>query len=199
MDEQHVTEMLAAAAAAVDKAGVPEELREVAFTAALGLLTGTQPAGGALGGAPAAGPPGPPGQPPTGGSGSGMLDKIAAGLELDVRGVQNLYADKDDAPELIIKASKLPKAKAAAAYDIALLVMAGRQLGEIDDYTEAKVLREATKRYGKFDQSNFGQHMRALDNLILTSGKGPSAMRKLTRPGIEAASELAARCLEEGY
>lgn len=197
MDEERVTKMLAAAAAAVEKAGVPEQFREAAFTAALGLLTGQQFAGEPTSVLPAVPSPPPAHSPAAGSTGSKMLDLIADGLELDARRVQNLYADKDGSPELILKASKLPKVKSAAAHDIALLVMAARQLGGIDDYTEAKVLRDAAKRYGKFDQSNFGQHMRALDNLIITDGKGVSAKRKLTQPGIEQAAELAKGYLGE--
>ncbi len=197
MDERRVVEILASGVAAVESANVPEELREAAFTTALNLLasqgrTAAPVSSPAAGSAPSRGPsPGPAG------TGSQILDSIAEGLELDARGAQTLYAEKNGAPELILKASKLPKAKATATHDIALLVMAARQLSGVDDYTEAQVLREAAKRYGKFDQSNFGQHMRALDNLIITDGKGASAKRKLTQPGLERAAELANAYLSE--
>jgi hypothetical protein len=75
--------------------------------------------------------------------------------------------------------------------------MAARQLGGVEEYTEAKVLWEACKRYGKFDQANFAAHMNGLDNLIITNGKGVSAKRKLTQPGIEEATELAKQYLSE--
>jgi hypothetical protein len=186
MNEEQVTAILAAAAAAFEKAEVPDGLRDAAFAGALQLLAGQQPVDTPEGPRAAGG-----GSPVAHGSGSEVLDAIASGLELDARELRNLYADKNGSPELIVKASKLPRTKSAASHDIALLVMAARQLGGIDEYTEAKVLRDAAKRYGKFDQSNFGHHMRSLDNLIITQGTGGSAKRKLTQPGIERAAALA--------
>jgi hypothetical protein len=191
VDEKRITEILAKAAAIVDAADLPDDLRVPGYTAAVGLLAGAHPADGAgqTPVRPASGGPAPP---------SGLLDRIAAGLAIDSKEIRNLYDEADGAPVLIVKSSKLPSSKAAGAHDIALLVMAARQLGGVDDYTEAGVLRDAAKRYGKFDQANFGKHMTALDNLILTNGKGSSAKRKLTQPGIEAAAELAKEYLAEG-
>jgi hypothetical protein len=39
--------------------------------------------------------------------------------------------------------------------------------------------------------------MKGLDNYILTGGKGASMKRKLTHPGIEAASQLAEKYAAE--
>jgi hypothetical protein len=75
------------------------------------------------------------------------------GLELAPEKVKRIFAEKDGAPQLIVKSSKMPKA--AAAHDIALLVMATRQVAGLDDYTEAEVIRETVRRYGKFDSTNF--------------------------------------------
>ena len=195
MDEERITDILAKAAAIVDAARLPNDLRAPGYTAAVGLLAGPHPADGA-------GAAGPTPVRPAGGEfappPSGLLDRIAAGLAIDSKEIRNLYDETDGAPVLIVKSNKLPSSKAAGAHDIALLVMAARQLGGVDDYTEAGVLRDAAKRYGKFDQANFGKHMTALDNLILTKGKGPSAKRKLTQPGIEAAAELAKEYLAGG-
>jgi hypothetical protein len=193
VDEQRITDILAKAAAIVGAADLPDDLRVPGYTAAVELLAGAHPADGADAGQT-------PDRPASGGSAppSGLLDRIAAGLAIDSNEIRNLYDEADGAPVLIVKSSKLPSSKAAGAHDVALLVMAARQLGGVDDYTEAGVLRDAAKRYGKFDQANFGKHMSALDNLILTNGKGSSAKRKLTQPGIEAAAELAKEYLAEG-
>lgn len=194
MDEKGVTEVLARAAAVVDAADLPGDLRGPAYTAAIALLAD----GVAVDGTAAVG-----GQitvPPAGGSSApatGLLDRIAAGMGIDPRKIRNLYDEVDGMPVLIVKSSKLPRTKAAGAHDIALLVMAARQLGGVDDYTETAVLRDAAKRYGKFDQGNFGKHVAALDNLILTSGTRSTAKRKLTQPGIEAAAELAEKYLAD--
>lgn len=191
MDDGAIVSVLTRATAVVDAAGVPDELREAAFTAAIGLLAS-----------------GPPASAPSGvvqlstsastvAADGDLIGRVASGLGLDRRQAGNLFAEKDGAPELIVKASKLPQTKAAGAHDVALLVMASRQLGGVDEYTEPEVLREAAKRYGKFDQGNFGKHMRSLDNYIITSGKGKVAKRKLTQPGLEAAADLARTYLAE--
>ena len=98
---------------------------------------------------------------------------------------------------LIVKSTMLPKTVSAAACDIALLVMAARQLGSLEDYTDSEIIREVVKKYGKFDSANFAASIKSLDNLILTEGKGSGAKRKLTVPGIEAAAELAMKYLSE--
>src|SRR4051794_23708358 len=103
--------MLAPAAAAGGQAKNPQELPRVAFTAALGALAGQQPGGAPAGAAPAVPTLPLAGSPAVGGTGSEVLDLIADGLELNAREVQNLYAEKNGSPELIVKASKLPKAK----------------------------------------------------------------------------------------
>jgi hypothetical protein len=194
VDEKQVTDLLARAAAVVDAADLPDDLRVPGYKAAVELLVD----GAATVGSGAAG--GPSTVPSAGGSpapASSLLDRIAAGMGIDPGDIRNLYAEADGVPVLIVKSSKLPGTKAAGAHDVALLVMAARQLGGVDDYTEAGVLRDAAKRYSKFDQGNFGKHMAALDNLILTSGTRSTTKRKLTQPGIEAAAELAKRYLAE--
>jgi len=193
VDENRIIDILAKAAAIVDAADLPDDLRAPGYTAAVGLLASAHPADAAAAGQTpiqlASGRSAPP---------SGLLDRIAAGLAIDSREIRNLYDEADGAPVLIVKSSGLPSSKAAGSHDVALLVMAARQLGGVDDYTDAGVLRDAAKHYGKFDQANFGKHMTALDNLILTTGKGSSTKRKLTQPGIEAAAELAKEYLAEG-
>jgi hypothetical protein len=96
-------------------------------------------------------------------------------------------------PELKVKSSNLPSQKATGARDIALLVMAARQLGGIDEYTELDVLRDATKDYGRLDSKNFAKHMKALDRCTITTNRA----KKLTNPGIEEASELAQKYVGE--
>lgn len=189
MDDKQVADLLTRALNAVDTARVPDDLREVAFTTAVSLITGTMTS--------TLQPPTPPAteqqqakQQKSASSGSELLDRIAEEMEVEPQKVRRLFAEKNGEPELILKSSRLPKTKAAAAADIALLVMAGRQAAGIDDYTEAELLRGTVKRYGKFDSANFSSQMKALDNFILADGKGATVKRKLTHPGMEAAAEL---------
>ncbi len=197
MNEGRVIDLLAGAVAAVEGADVPRDLREAAFTGALRLLAGEQQPAEPR---PEASAPLSTAIQTSPGSDdaerdSAALDMVAAGLELEPSKVVKLFAEKDDAPELILKARNLPSAKSDAAQDIALLVMAARQLGGVEEYTEAKVLRAVCRRYGKFDSANFATHMKSLDNLVIADGKGASTKRKLTQPGIEQAAELAEKYL----
>lgn len=187
MDDQQVADLIHRALAAVKSAKTPPALQEIAFTAALGLLMGN-----------------PIQLPKTGNSGaegkwthspsnsneetgSVMLDKVAIGLGLNAKQVVHLFADKNGVPELKAKSSKIPSQKATGARDIALLVMAARQLGGIDEYTELGVLRDAAKHYSRLDSKNFAKHMKALDHCTITA----NGAIKLTNPGIDEASDLA--------
>jgi hypothetical protein len=189
MKDKQVVDFIVRSLAAVKAAETPPALQEAAFTAAFTLLTGSMAEvalpSNAEGGA---------GEPrhqsaasSAGQTGSAMLDKIADGLGLTGAQVVHLFADKDGVPELKIKSSKLPSNKAAGARDIALLVMAARQLGGIDEYTDTEVLRNTAKYYGRFDSKHFAEHMKELDHCTMTANKS----KKLTNPGIEDASELA--------
>jgi hypothetical protein len=196
MDDNQVTDLVARALAVVKAAETPDALQEAAFTSALALLTGS-PVQTSPGGNVGSGAVGQHGQQPppssNGHTGSTMLDKIAVGLGLTAGQVVHVFADKDGEPELKIRSSKLPSQKASGARDIALLVMAGRQLGGIDEYTDVEVLREASKHYSRLDSKNFAKHMKALDHCTITSNKA----KKLTHPGIEEASELAKKYVGE--
>lgn len=194
MDEKRVTDLLAMAAAVVDGADLPDDLRAPGYTAAVGLLA----EGVGVDGAGASGGVGTvPSEDGASAPVTGLVDRIAAGMGIDPGEIRKVYEEVDGAPVLIVKSTKVPRSKAAGTHDVALLVMAARQLSGIDEYTEAGVLRDAAKRFGRFDQGNFGKHMTALDNLILTRGTRSTAKRKLTEPGIEAAAELAKRYLTD--
>jgi len=186
MDDKTVTNLLKRAWAAVDGAGVPEHLHEVAYTAALEMLAGDSPAADASNGAGGS-------QARKNGrstaSGS-VIDKVASELGLGASKVQRVFSEKNGLPELIVKSSKLPGPKASAAHDISLLMMVARQSAGLDDYTDSKVLREACKGYGKFDKNNFGTHIKSLDSLTVTKGSGRNQQRKLTKPGKETGSGL---------
>ena len=205
MDDAEVAELLKRALNAVGTAKVPDDLRETAFTTAVRLLSGETSAGGGgagtAGGAGGGAGAGNVGGGSAGGAstrtgggggstGSELLDRVARELDVDGSVVARVFAEKNDLPELSVKTTRLPTTAARAAYDIALLVMAARQAGGIEEATESATLREACKVYGKFNQSNFSTHMKALDLLVRTEGRGPSAKRTLTKPGREAAAEL---------
>jgi hypothetical protein len=205
VDDGQVVGLLRRALEAIETAKIPDDLRESAFAAALGLLTG-QSTSDAGGGDPAPIPAETGGESDSGqtvgggartATGSPLLDRVASGLEVDDSLVVRVFAEKNGVPELSVKTNRLPRTDSAGAHDIALLVMAARQLSKIEDSTEGATLRDACKTYGKLDQSNFSKHMKALDRLVRTEGRGQTAKRTLTRPGIEKAAELVKQYADE--
>jgi hypothetical protein len=200
MDEKEVTELLKSAVSAVNASGAKGELREPAFNAAFSLLTdGVRPAPKqGKSAAPLAQASTQAASPPQGSAGSSVLDRIAVAVKIDASRLLYVYTDKNGEPELSIKSSKLPATKSAGARDIALLLMAARQGAEIEEYTEADTIRSACKRFGKFDKANFGKAMAALDNHVITEGKGVSIRRRLTHPGLEEATELIEKYAAQG-
>jgi hypothetical protein len=196
MEDSQATDLIARALAVMKAANTPDALLEVAFTSALALLTGS-PVQGVPAGTVGGGAAGQQAQQPppnsNGHTGSAMLDKIAVGLGLTAGQIVHLFADKDGEPELKVKSSKLPTQKANGTRHIALLVMAGRQLGGLEEYTDTDVVREASKHYSRFDSKNFSKHMKALDHCTITANKAT----KLTNPGVEEAAELAKKYVGE--
>lgn len=196
MDVTDATELLRSALKVIDDAGVPNALQAPALSGILPLLAGAADASAAVVAAGSS-PEQQRGASPhiSGGSGSTILDKVAAGLEVEPSKIHYLFTEQDGQPVLKIRASALPKSKSAAAIDIVLLVLAARQLASIEEYTEGDVLRATAKQYGKFDSANFGASMKSIDHLVSTQGCGAGTKRKLTIPGLEAAAEIAAKYL----
>jgi hypothetical protein len=197
--EEEVIETLRSASAAVNSAAVPDDLRAAAFKAAVRLLAWDAVSGDRNAEASARQPPAVGPQRATGSadSGSALLERIGERVHVTADRLGYVYAEDGRHVRVIIRSAKLAKAKAAGAQQVALLVMAGRQAAGIDDYTESSVLRDECKRYGKFDQTNFGKHMRALDDAVITQGKAQTTKRKLTDPGFDRAGELTTKLLGE--
>jgi hypothetical protein len=186
MNDQDVSDLLKRTWGAVESAGVPEHLHQTAFEAALSLLTGESRLPGDT---DVTGQVQSNGHKPT--DGGSLLGKTAAALRVGLPELERVFeVTEDGIPELNLESRRLPNSTSEAAQEIALLVMAARQLGGIEQNTEAETIRMACRAYGKFDSNNFAAHMKALDHLVLFEGKGVSAKLKLTRPGREAVAKL---------
>lgn len=194
MNDKTVSDLLKRAWAAVDGAEVPEHLHEVAYTAALEMLTGDSSAADTTNGADGSQARRNGHSTPTG----SVIDRMATELGVEASKVQRVFAEKNGAPELVVKSGKLPKSRSAAAYDISLLTLVARQACGLDDYTESKALREACRGYGKFDKNNFGKTMRSLDSFTVTKGSRQAQQRKLTKPGKETGSQLIEKYAAQG-
>jgi hypothetical protein len=192
-DDELVAE-LKRAAELVLEAGVPESMRSVAFEAAFANLRPTEQAGAA----------GSTGQPrhrrrasedsALDAKSAGDLDRIAEALGVDRFRIDAIYAIEAGDLKIVVGSKRLNPKKVEGAKDLAVLVVAGRQLGGWDDeWTETEAIRETCRDYGKFQSNHFAETIGELDAVLAVLGKGASRKVKLLRPGIDAAKELVER------
>jgi hypothetical protein len=179
-DEVHA--ILAAAAADVEKAEVPDDLRSAAFTAAITLRTASA---GTAAGAPAAG-----GRRETPArSAEDWQSAVATALGVDIADVGEAFDLVEGHMRLTIPPSRLPRQKAAAMRDVALLVCTARQTAglEEDGFTSVGVIRDECRDLGVLDANNFAAEIGKLDDVMSFRGTGRSRDLKVNRRGFEEA------------
>lgn len=184
MSEQgRIVQLLKTGVEVVDEAGVPPELKPIAYQHALELLGGTPsvPASAALGDRGEAG------------GGASLLAAMAKRLSLDIDVLTHVFEEEDDQVHLIVTKAKLPNrdSKAASMRDVALLVTAGRQGAGIEDYTAAALIRQECEELGVLDSTNFATE---LGRLGMRGRGGPRSKEvHASRHQLEQAAELIAR------
>ena len=163
LSPDEITKRLRLAAAAVEEAELPDDLRGIAFERsldALGVRT-TLEAAAESGGVASAGE-----SPPGGASGdSGHLDQIARRLGLDAEAIARVYENDAGQIRLIIKRAMLPDParKAAAMRDVALLIVVGRQAAGLEEYTPLVVVRDECRDLNVLDGGNFATEIAKLE------------------------------------
>jgi hypothetical protein len=174
-----VKDILAAAAQAVDEANVPEALREAAFVKAVDLLAGKAPV-------PHASLVNITG---TGQFAGEMTERVAQRLRVNPAAVAEAFDFAGDDVSLILAPSRLPRQKAAAMRDVALLITAARQAAGIDSdgWTESEVIREACRNIGVFDSANFATEIGHMGNVFSFKGSGRNRVIKANLRGLEQA------------
>lgn len=180
-----VSDLLRQAVDAVERAGIDNGLRPVAFSAAIELLRGS-PTGDVR---PAAVRASGNGAPP----GSSLLEVAATKLEISLQQAEVIYEEDDGALHLIIKRDMLPDSRrlAAAMRDVSLLVSAGRQAAGIDEWTSFKQLRDECEELKVLDGTNFSTEIKRLPARF--QGTRTNQELKLTRHGYAEAARLIRR------
>lgn len=180
-------DVLAEALKDVEEAGVPEDLREIAFAKAFDLRAGTtrasHPSGasGEVGGSAVV--PATRGQLDSGGD---PLARIAARLEIDVETVGEVFDVNEGEVELIVPVGKLPGRVATATKQIALLVAGGRQAAGIEDWTSLDRIREVCAYFKKLDSGNFAKTVREMEDVFNFRNASQRKIQvRLARPGWE--------------
>lgn len=172
-----ITSILAEAAADVERSGVPDDLRAAAFNAAVAMRTSGATASAELS--------------PRQSAGRGQADwhgRVASALGVSTDDVDEAFDLEDDRMRLTIAPSRLPRQKATAMKDVALLISAARQAAGVDadGWTSADVIRDECRELGVLDAGNFASEIQLRD-VVSVRGRGRSRQLKITRRGLEQA------------
>lgn len=176
--------------AALDAAGVPEELSSIAFERVFDLVSRD-----VLG----VSPDEPSGQPSDQGGGVQFrghegeedgLSRIAAQLKLERQLVEEVYGLKGDELELHPPATYLDKSRAGGTKEIALVVAAGRQAAGLEERTPHAEIRKWCDHYGRLDSSNFATTLGDMDSFFRTTGSPRKREVQLRHAGWEAAARV---------
>jgi hypothetical protein len=185
---EQLVSTLRGAVAAVEAAGVPEDLRPAAFSKAFEHIAGGAPSAQA-------------GREALGGADAGDVDRgdavgrIATKLGLDAEVVSRVFDVDDEGVHLTVPRSALDDSKRTAMREVARLISAARQAAGLDEeYTPLATIREACDDRGVLNSPNFAAAMQALDGDGMRF-RGPSASRevKVNAAGYEKAADIVRR------
>jgi hypothetical protein len=177
----------------VEEAGVPDDLRVVAFQKVFDLRAGNfapaQPRG--LGQPGNGRPIAPAGDETVSG---GPLGAIAAKISADREAVAEVFDLRDGHPELIIAPGKLPEQVAAASKEIALLVAGGRQAAGSEEWTSLDLIRSVCSDFKRLDSGNFAKTMKSMQDVFNFRKESERKISvKVARPGWESFATLVKR------
>lgn len=194
----NVKDLLTDAKTMVIEADLPEEFRVPAFVKAVEMLWAErrEAAGGGTAGPAvvANGAPAPMLPVPVA---DGPLAKIAARLRLGPEVVDQVFHVEDDRLDIVVTGSRLDPAKSRATKQLAMLVAAGRQGAELEEWTDADQVRHFATEFRRYDSANFATTLKEMDDVMLIRQANRRIVMKLSRPGWEAASALVRRLAGE--
>lgn len=199
MSDPHsgVVEALRAALAAVDAAGVPAELREVAFGKAFDAAYGA-PAPvrrREVPSRPQGERDGEPGSPPS----ADWVSQLSAKMAVDPPIVERAYDFDSEGLHLTVSGRTLGSEGAMKAMEwVARLVIAGRQAAGLEEWTDANTVREVCHERGAWSEGNFGKIWREIDgDGFRLRGSMRSREAKANARGFEETGALVRRLVAE--
>lgn len=200
-----VSETLKKAWTAVEDAGLPEKIQEVAFREAVRLLVPTQ----VFAAAPAAEAPrtaGQTGKPgaESGATGSGssgggsngdgskiteaedtILDKVEQHTGVSRGKLDELVHLDDGVPKVSLPGIKLGRSNADKTRAIAQIITIVRGFGLDEQETSVELVRAEAQRLRCYDQANFSSQIKALNGYLIT-GSGTNRRIRAKSAGIAA-------------
>ncbi len=184
IDQSKVSEILVAAREAVDAAGLPEELRAVAFEKAVVLL-----AGGPVPPSGSAALSGETGAPHSGEAKT--VETVAAKLGLPAETVGEVFHVENGELTIVLARSMFEETRAGATKQLALLIAAGRQAGGWDDqWTATPVIRSVVDEFGRLDPPNFASAIREMEDVFSFTGNRQNLRVKVRTHGFDEAAAL---------
>lgn len=120
-----------------------------------------------------------------------LLAKIASQLKLGMETVTEVYEeDEESGLIVIVGAGRLNSGKAQGTRQLALLVAGGRQLAELEGWTDTGEIRRSCEAYGKFDSANFAATIGNMEKVFNFRGQGRQRKVRLNRVGEEQLKRL---------
>lgn len=125
------------------------------------------------------------------GSLSERLAAVAQAFEVDADVINQLFAEEDERPILVVTSRRLTTSTRGAMKQIAILVACARQAGGWDTtWTSAATIRTEVERIG-LDSKNLGAVLDGLD-AFATQGSGASRQLRAHTESYKAAKEVLA-------
>jgi hypothetical protein len=179
-----VEEVLKKAAAAVEAADIPDELKVSAFEKAVDLYAGhTRASANVVEEMPTASP-----------SADDPLGRICARLNLSLEVVGDVFFIDDQGEVGVgVASSAIDGRKAGGTKELALLRTGSRQLSGEEEWTSFDRIRALVTDYGRYDDSNFATTIQEMGDSFQIRGGRRSRQVRLKRPGIEALARLVSR------
>ena len=190
----NIVALLEEAAAIVDAAKLPSELRASAFRIAAETLGGAAPSAAREIAAERTGGGDPPAEVENGDG----ISLIAKKLAMDATQVARVFDVDDQGVHLQVTRTALDKSKQTAMREVVQLVTAARQaLGE--EWTPINDLRLVAEGRGVLDSKNWSAAVKSLDgDGFRLRGSSKAREAKINQVGDEAAATLVARLAAGG-
>jgi hypothetical protein len=186
--QDNLADMLRTARAAVDEAGLPDDLRPWGFFAAALSQSGSgvlRPSASEAAGSPRAA------SGLNGSAAEDALAELAERLGVERKLVEEAYyTDEEGRPQLGLARGRLGRRTARAARQVALLSCVARQYDGQEQFTPAAAIRATCQDYGVFDSGNFAKTLVSMADVFQFQGSGQTRRARVVRPGYDEAGAI---------
>lgn len=182
MKDKEAQDVLKRVIAIIEAEKVPDDLRTAAFDRIWPAVVGETAT---------ASPPAPEDEPLSRDEVTDGLALLAAKLNQEREVVEEFFELEDDGSFRVqVPVGDLDESQKGGTEQLALLVCAGRQFGDVEDRTSVEIIRPVCDYYDKLNRPNFAKTVRGLDRFFMISGRGRQLALKLKRTGWEEAGRL---------